>query len=113
MARPAASRGPSRMLNAFRRLHVGDEVDTALIADLASSDLSIAEFLHGEATFTLMREMYDRTSPGAPFTDFFWHFRAMHLPLMRVLQAPVPRAAAYHAVSTGYAGLVGAVASHR
>jgi glycosyltransferase involved in cell wall biosynthesis len=114
LERPSVTKGAaSRMLRGFRRLHISDDVDTELIADLASCDLSIPEFLHGEATFSLMKEIYARTSPGAPFTDFFWHFRAMHLPLMRLLKAPCPKAAAYHTVSTGYAGLVGAVASYR
>src|SRR4029078_44277 len=43
---------------------------------------------------------------GAPFMDFFWHFRAMHVPLLRILAAPCPKAGLLHAVSTGYARLV-------
>jgi glycosyltransferase involved in cell wall biosynthesis len=102
------------MLEAIRRIHLGDEVDDAMIADLASGDLTIAELLHGDATFDLLRyDLYQRISPDAPFMDFFWHFRAMHIPLLRLLAAPCPRAAVYHAVATGYAGVVGAVASHR
>ncbi|HVK72458.1 MAG TPA: GT4 family glycosyltransferase PelF [Kofleriaceae bacterium] len=116
-ARPVhtpARRGPSRMLAAFRRLHVDDAVDDELIADLASNDLSLPELLHGERTFEMLRrDLYERLCPDAPFVDFFWHFRAMHVPLLRLLAAPCPRAAVYHAVATGYAGLVGAVASFR
>jgi len=105
---------PSRMLAAFRRLHLTDTVDDELIADLASGDLSVAEFLHGDATFDLLRrELYEQLSPGAPFMDFFWHFRSMHVPLLRLLAAPIPDVALYHAVATGYAGVVGAVASYR
>ncbi len=112
--RPRAPSHPSRTLQAFRRLHVSDEVDDQLLADLAANDLSVAEFLHGDATFDLLRdELYQRLSPDAPFMDFFWHFRAMHMPLLRLLAAPCPPAAVYHAVSTGYAGLIGAVASYR
>jgi glycosyltransferase involved in cell wall biosynthesis len=37
----------------------------------------------------------------------------MHVPLVRLLTAPVPDADSYHTVSTGYAGLLGAVASVR
>ncbi|KAB2902150.1 MAG: DUF3492 domain-containing protein [Kofleriaceae bacterium] len=107
-------RKPSRMLRAIRRIHVDDVVDDELLADLASGDLSMGEFLHGDATFALLRdELYDRVSPSGPFMDFFWHFRAMHIPLLRLLSAPCPDAGIYHAVSTGYAGLVGAVASVR
>lgn len=107
-------RDESRVLAAIRRLHVDDVVDDELVDDLACGDLSVHEFLHGEATFRLLRdELYERVSPGAPFIDFFWHFRAMHIPLLRLLAARCPEAAVYHAVSTGYAGLVGAIESWR
>jgi glycosyltransferase involved in cell wall biosynthesis len=103
----------SRTLAALRRMHLGDGVDDALVFDLARADLSIAELLHGDAAYAVITELYERLAPDAAFLDFFWHFRAMHLPLLRLLAAPVPDAASYHSVSTGYAGLVGAVASVR
>lgn len=111
---PRARREPSRVLAAIRRIHLGSEVDDELIADLASNDLPMSEFLHGDATFELLRrEIYEHVSPEAPFMDFFWHFRAMHIPLLRLCAAACPPARVYHAVSTGYAGLVGAIASHK
>jgi glycosyltransferase involved in cell wall biosynthesis len=111
---PPPRKTPSRVLDAIRRLHLSDHVDDQLLADLSSGDLSISEFLHGEATFEMLRrELYERVSPEAPFMDFFWHFRAMHIPLLRLMAAPCPPARVYHAVSTGYAGLIGAVASFK
>lgn len=110
-SRPARRR-PSRVLRAIGRLHLADTVDDALLGDLAANDLPIDEFLHGDATFdVLCHELYERLSPRDPFMDFFWHFRAMHIPLLRLLAAPCPAAGVYHAVSTGYAGLIGALAS--
>ncbi|HEX3764832.1 MAG TPA: GT4 family glycosyltransferase PelF [Kofleriaceae bacterium] len=109
-------RGPvsaSRTLAALRRMHLGEGVDDALVSDLARADLSIAELLHSDAAFAVITELYERLAPDAAFLDFFWHFRAMHAPLLRLLAAPVPDADSYHTVSTGYAGLVGAVASVR
>jgi glycosyltransferase involved in cell wall biosynthesis len=109
-------RGPtyaSRTLAAFRRMHLDDRVDDALLADLARADLSVPELLHGDAAFAVIRELYEHLAPDTSFLDFFWHFRAMHVPLVRLLTAPVPDADGYHSVSTGYAGLVGAVASVR
>lgn len=103
----------SRTLAAFRRLHLDDRVDDALLADLARADLAVPELLHGDAAFAVIRELYEQLAPDAPFLDFFWHFRAMHVPVVRLLTAPVPEADSYHSVSTGYAGLVGAVASVR
>jgi glycosyltransferase involved in cell wall biosynthesis len=104
---------PSRVLAAFRRLHLEELVDDALIDDLATADLPTAEFLHGRAAFDLISELAEQLAPGASFLDFFWHFRSMHVPILRLLAAPLPEARSYHAVSTGYAGLVGAVASRR
>jgi polysaccharide biosynthesis protein PelF len=105
---------PSRVLAGIRRLHLSDEIDDQLLADLCAGDLTIGEFLHGDATFDLLRrELYERISPEAPFMDFFWHFRAMHIPLLRLVAGPCPPARVYHAVSTGYAGLVGTVASYK
>jgi polysaccharide biosynthesis protein PelF len=111
---PRSRRAPSRVLSAIHRLHLSDQVDDELLADLFSGDLTISELLHGDATFELLRcELYQRVSPEAPFMDFFWHFRAMHIPLLRLIAAPCPPASVYHAVSAGYAGLVGAVASFK
>ncbi|HET6282320.1 MAG TPA: GT4 family glycosyltransferase PelF [Polyangia bacterium] len=104
---------PSRTLAAFRRMHLENEVDAELLADLSSGDLSIAEFLHGRASFELLTEIAEKVAPDAPFLDLFWHFRAIHVPLLRILSKPVVEASCYHAVSTGYAGLLAAVWSHR
>lgn len=107
-------RAPSRTLAAIRRLHLGNEVDDALIADLSANDLTIGELLHGADTFELLRQdLYEKVSPSGPFMDFFWQFRAMHIPLLRLLAAPPVDTAVYHACSAGYAGLIGAIASYR
>ena len=103
----------SHVLGALRQLHLTDVVDDQLLSGLAAGDLSVGELLHGSESFQLCRELYDVLGAGAPFMDFFWHFRAMHVPLLRVLAAPCPRAGLLHAVSTGYAGVVGSVNSLR
>ncbi len=104
----------SRVLRAIERLHLEDTIDDALVADLAANDLPVTDFLHGEPAFELLRHrLYPTLASGTSFTDFFWHMRAMHVPLLRLLAADSPPAAIYHAVSTGYAGTVAAVASVR
>jgi len=111
--RHAEARRSSRVLNGIRRLHLEDQADSSLIDDLASDDLSVGAFLHGRASFELTTELCERLAPGASLLDFFWHFRSMHLPLVRLLGAEPPVAATYHALCTGYAGLLAAVWSHR
>jgi glycosyltransferase involved in cell wall biosynthesis len=116
---------PSRVLDGFRRLHVDEpravelgaqvhaEVSGLILADLAAGDLTLPELLHGRASFDLLTEIADRVAPDAPFLDLFWHYRAIHVPVLRLLSAPLVPAACYHAVATGYAGLLASVWSQR
>lgn len=110
-----AGRRPSapRLLSALRRLHLETVVDDPLLDDLATTDLSIEELLHGNVTFDLITEIAHVAAPQAPFLELFWHLRSMNVPVLRLLAGPLPPAKIYHSVSTGYAGLVAAVASRR
>jgi len=103
----------SRVLRAIRALHLDERADASLLDDLASGDLPVGALLHGRAAFELMVALCERLAPRASFLDFFWHFRSMHLPLVHLLGAAPPEAEMYHAVCTGYAGLVAAAWSHR
>ncbi|RYG98032.1 MAG: DUF3492 domain-containing protein, partial [Alphaproteobacteria bacterium] len=47
----------------------------------------------------------------ASFLGYFWAWRTLVGGLFRVLTCPLPQARIYHAVSTGYAGLIGARAA--
>ena len=102
---------PSRVLRALRRLNLDTAVDDQLLEDLTSGDLTISEFLHGRQSFELLEELAPILAPEASFLDFFWHFRAIHLPILNMLATTAPPARCYHAVSTGYAGLCGALFS--
>ena len=44
------------------------------------------------------------------FLDYFYQWRFTHYPIFKALSAEIPRASAYHCLSTGYAGLVGVAA---
>ncbi len=112
-ARKIKNTTPSRTLRALRRLHLESTIDDALVADLAEADLTLDALLHGDEAFETIREIARVRCPAAPFVTMFWHFRSMHVPLIRLLGERAPEAAVYHAVSTGYAGAVAAVASYR
>lgn len=113
MARRRHTARPSRTLAALRRLHLESVVDDDLLEDLAVSDLDIEALLHGDEAFDVITEIGRLRAPDAPFLAFFWHFRSMHVPLLRLLNAPLPEADVYHSVCTGYSGVVAAVASIR
>ncbi|HVT08336.1 MAG TPA: GT4 family glycosyltransferase PelF [Polyangia bacterium] len=106
-----------RVLEGLRRMHLEDDPDPeiwrSILADLATNDLGMPEFLYGRASFDLLTNIAEQIAAEAPFLDLFWHYRAIHVPVLRLLAAPVVEAACYHAVSTGYAGLVASVWSHR
>ncbi len=108
---------PSRLLDGLRRLHLEDDPDPeiwrGILADVATVDMAMPEFLYGRASFDLLTAIAEQVAAEAPFLDLFWHYRAIHVPVLRLLAAPVVEATCYHAVSTGYAGMLASVWSHR
>jgi len=108
-ARPSSS----RVLAGLERMHVAGEAGADVLAALACNDLSLPELLHGRSSFQLLTTIAERVAPDAPFLDLFWHYRAIFAPVLRLLAAPTVPARCYHAVATGYAGLLAALWSHR
>jgi glycosyltransferase involved in cell wall biosynthesis len=103
----------SRVLAGLQRMHVDGEAGTDVLAALASNDLTLPELLHGRPSFQLLTTIAEKVAPDAPFLDLFWHYRAIFAPVLRLLAAPTVPARCYHAVATGYAGLLAALWSHR
>ncbi len=78
---------------------------------LPAGRLSLDDFLHSEAAWEMVCERYRRFCADPSFVDFFWTARIMHQPLWqlaKVAQNLIP-VRALHAVSTGYAGFLGAL----
>ncbi len=67
------------------------------------------DFIYGKPSWEIVRRLYESRAPDISFLDYFWTWRFTHLPIFRLLHAPVPEAAVYHTVSTGWAGFVAAV----
>jgi glycosyltransferase involved in cell wall biosynthesis len=63
-----------------------------------------------EAWDTLI-EMYREGFDHASFIDYFWTWRALLTSFYATVLAVLPRAKCYHAISTGYAGLMAARAA--
>jgi len=72
--------------------------------------LSTYEIIHGKEAWDLVLELYNPDTNRSSFIDYFWTFRSMHLPVFKILNTAVPPARVYHVISTGYAGLMGAMA---
>lgn len=71
---------------------------------------SLDTLLNSPEAWQAMCHHYGSMSHAA-FLGYFWAWRTLVGGLFRVLTCPLPHARIYHAVSTGYAGLIGARAA--
>ncbi len=81
----------------------------------AGGRLTFGNLMRDEEAWGLLTEACERFAPDESFIDFFWAVRFVHLPIWTALRARphLPPARLYHSVSTGYAGLLGAIAARR
>lgn len=120
---PRQRRGNRRAFAASRELH------ETLRAPEASPDaalcqaarllgriggLSQDDFLYSQAAWEQILEHYHRDYPDPSFIDYFWSVRNMHTPLFLLsrIARKLPPGRCLHAISTGYAGFLGALAHH-
>lgn len=77
--------------------------------------LSQAVFLHSQPAWDFIKKNYRQRSTDPSFVDYFWTIRTIHTPFWRLREVALrcPPARIYHAVSTGYAGILGALLKHR
>jgi glycosyltransferase involved in cell wall biosynthesis len=75
--------------------------------------LTADDALFSRAGWDLIVERYQKEAPGTSFIDWFWTWRAIFAPLFQSLVSEIPPARLYHPLSTGYAGLLGAIAKLR
>nr|CRH06953.1 putative GT4 [Candidatus Magnetococcus massalia] len=68
--------------------------------------LSRNALLNDRAAWDMTVALYKDLLGEGPFIDFFWTWRFLGGNLFTALLCDVPKARAYHAVSTGYAGLL-------
>ncbi len=75
-----------------------------------AQQIDLVEFFQSELVYLTLNEFYQKYAGEESYLDFFWTFRDTHLPILQTLRAQIPRAKIYHAVSTGYAGVLAALA---
>jgi len=120
-ARPRACPGDKDYFAASSLLHewfadpgeaLADTVfSRAILQSGRSPQQCTQEFFHSKAAWSYTLERYAQACPEASLLAYFWAVRNTHGPLMRL--AAIARAIApsklYHAISTGYAGLLGSM----
>lgn len=71
-------------------------------------DVLGSEFLlNSHAAWDVLIRMYEDWFKGSSFIDYFWSWRALVGGLYATMIEDYPKANVYHAVSTGYAGILG------
>jgi glycosyltransferase involved in cell wall biosynthesis len=75
----------------------------------------LPQFLYSAGAWELICDAYLACERETSFLDYFWTLRLLHAPLFQLakIAAHAPRARAYHSVSTGYAGFLGALLERR
>lgn len=74
----------------------------------ARTSLGTEALLDHEAAWAQLVDLYEQSFPNHSFLDYFWSYRAIAGGLYSTLLTPLPQADIYHAMSTGYAGLMAA-----
>lgn len=99
--------------HALRSLLLNHDVEWETIFDyFRNNNVSINQLLMGEDFYHAVLDCYNLRYPDIVFSDFLWTMRSMYLPLFLALSMEIPQADVYHAVSTGYAGILGCMGKH-
>jgi glycosyltransferase involved in cell wall biosynthesis len=77
--------------------------------------LDESSFLYSRSAWRYITEQYRSRSTDPSFIDYFWTVRMMHMPIWTLARVAdtLPAVRAYHTVSTGYAGFLGAMLKRR
>lgn len=119
-AKPRARTGNrsafARMDGLHTHLRQGGEIPDDEMMDAftrlgSANGITQEDFLHSKASWEYITQQYRERCTEPSFVDYFWAIRAMHAPLFVLanIAAGLPPVRAVHAISTGYAGLLGAM----
>lgn len=75
-------------------------------------DINTVDILMSEDFFDIVSYVASHNYPHIIFNHFFWTIRSMMMTVFEVLKSDIPKCDIYHSVSTGYAGLVGALGKY-
>lgn len=71
--------------------------------------VGVMSFLMSSAFLDILLDICKNEYPHVAFTDYFHTIRSMFLPVLYLLGTEPPKADVYHATSTGYGGMLGAL----
>lgn len=85
-----------------------DVLDLTQVAGEVRERFGRQAFFESRAAWQLLERMYHAMLPSGPFTNYVWSWRSLVGALLGTLMSELPEAKVYHAISTGYAGLLAA-----
>jgi glycosyltransferase involved in cell wall biosynthesis len=97
----------------YRLLHHPDtpspQLGERLLEAIVQGQLTLDDVLRSRASWAVLSHGYRQHCTDPSFVDYFWTLRSMQSPLLMLAQASrqMPRARVLHAISTGYAGILG------
>ena len=103
----------------YRLLHHPDAPSTELgervLESIAHGHLTLDDVLRSRSSWAALSEGYRQHCADPSFINYFWTLRSMQSPLLMLAEASqnMPRARVLHAISTGYAGLLGCILKQR
>lgn len=98
---------------ALRSLILNHEVEWDNVFEFFHrKNISLNQLLMGEDFYHAVLDAYNLQYPDIVFSDFLWTMRSMYLPLFFCLTTEIPKADVYHAVATGYAGVLGSMGKY-
>lgn len=107
------SRLSEKEYHALRSLILNHEVEWDNIFEFFhKKNISLNQLLMGEDFYHAVLDAYNLQYPEIVFSDFLWTMRSMYLPLFFCLMTEIPKADVYHAVATGYAGVLGSMGKY-
>ncbi|MDD2752290.1 MAG: GT4 family glycosyltransferase PelF [Candidatus Omnitrophica bacterium] len=76
---------------------------------LKKNSLDLYDLAFSFDSWKILENLYAAEETEPSFIDYFWTWRFVYLPFFSLLKSDLPEAKLYHAVSTGYAGVLGAL----
>ena len=103
-----ALRDPIANLTGERAIELSELARMMEVLNAVHASLGSETLLDHEEAWADLLKLYEAQFADHSFLDYFWSYRSIVSSLFSVLLAPLPNAEVYHALSTGYAGLMAA-----
>lgn len=89
--------------------------DSVVLQEGSTPQQRADEFFHSQAAWHDITTSYAEHCPDSSLLAYFWAVRNSHAPLFRLAEIArsIPASRIFHAVTTGYAGLLGAMLKRR